>query len=344
MDRRIALLAAVALVVVVGVVALVAVGGEDDADVVVDDTTTTGPEETTTTTEPTTTTTSTTVPDQGEPVAVAVDADGRVVVLDIEDGDVDRVLLEGIAVDDPAKNGIAVAPERGEVFVTRPERGDEPTELVKVALDGSGSESLGEGIAPSVSPDESFLAYVRFVEREVPLPAPVLVIRELDTGEERVLAREDERDFHFIPDTAWTADGDRVAFVAGEIVTGLYLVDADAETLDDAERIGPPRNDRDASWSAVTAFGEDTLAVVERCCDVGASERWLVLAVDVSERTAGSGLLPDERVEASFLDSPTGERRLLYVTDVRPGGGTLHRWDGSDDPEVVSDGIVVAAW
>lgn len=320
----------------------VAVTSDDDADVAGDDPTTTAPEETTTITERTTT--PTTAFDQGEATVVAVDADGQLVVLDAGSGEVDRVRLEDIAVDDPAKNDIARAPERGEIFVTRPRPADTPTERVRVAVDGSASESLGEGIAPSVSPDGSRLAYVRSIDTGAQSPAPVLVIRELATDDERELARDNEPDFHFIPETAWTADGEQVAFVAGEILTGLYVVDVDAASLDEAQRIAPVAREDGTSWSAVTAFGEDTLAVVETCCDVGDRQRWLVLAVNLSQQEVAGGLLPGDRVEASRLDSPSAERRLVYITDLRPGGGTLHRWDGSGEPEVVADEIVAAAW
>ena len=344
MDRRKAVFVALGVMVVIGVALVaVAVTREDDADVAGDGPTTTAADDTTTTTERTTTT-PTTAFDQRGATVVAVGADGRVVVLDAGSGEVDRVLLEGIAVDDPAKNGIARAPDRGEIFVTRPRPAGTPTELVQLAADGSASESLGEGVAPSVSPDGSHLAYVRFIDRGSQSPAPVLVIRELATGDERELARDNEPDFHFIPDTAWTADGERVAFVAGEILTGLYVVDSDATSLDEAQRIGPVAREDGTSWSAVTAFGEDTLAVVETCCDVVDRQRWLVLAVNLSQREVEGGLLPGDRVEASRLDSPSGERRLLYITDLRPGGGTLHRWDGSGEPEAVADEIIAAAW
>lgn len=344
MDRRRALFVALGVVVglaLLAVVVVAAVGGGDDDEVAVDDgtTTTVAADDITTTSD----TTSTTAPDAATPRIVAVDGDGRLVVLD-DEGDIDRVLLEGIRVDDPASNGIAVAQDRGEVFVTRPGEAGAPTELIRVGLAGAGEETLADGSAPSVSPDGSQLAYVKLVERDGPLPAPALVVRNLDTGEERELARDAEPDFHFIADTAWTADGAQVAFVAGEIFTALYLVDARAGTLDDAERVGPDAREEGSSWSAVTAFGDDTLAVVETCCDVGDRVRWLVLAVNVAQRTVEGGLLPAERTEASRLDSPAGEQRLLYVTDIHPGGGILHRWDGAGAPEIVAEGIVVAAW
>lgn len=169
MDRRKAVFVALGVVVVIwlGLMA-VAVTRDDDAVVVGDDPTTTAAEGTTTTTERTTTI-PTTAFDQDGATVVAVGADGRVVVLDAGNGEVDRVLLEGIRVDDPAKNSIARAPDRGEIFVTRPRPADTLTELVRVAADGSASESLGEGIAPSVSPDESRLAYVRSIDRGCPI-------------------------------------------------------------------------------------------------------------------------------------------------------------------------------
>lgn len=178
-----------------------------------------------------------------------------------------------------------------------------------------------------MSPDGNRLAYVRSIDTGAQSPAPVLVIRGLATGDERELARDNEPDFHFIPETAWTADGEQVAFVAGEILTGLYVVDVDAASLDEAQRIAPVAREDGTSWSAVTAFGEDTLAVVETCCDVGDRQRWLVLAVNLSQQEVEGGLLPGDpgrglTSRQSVRRAPTGlhHRPQAWWRDAAPVG------------------------
>jgi hypothetical protein len=54
-----------------------------------------------------------------EPIA-AVNADGQVVLVDAFTGLTTRVLLEDVAVDDPAANGISLAPDHETVFVAVP--------------------------------------------------------------------------------------------------------------------------------------------------------------------------------------------------------------------------------
>lgn len=68
------------------------------------------------------------------------------------------------------------------------------------------------------------------------------------------------------------------------------------------------------------------------------------MAVNLAQGTVEGGLLPDERTEATWLDSDPSGERLLLVVDGDPGSRTLMRWDGHSEPQHVADGIVVAAW
>lgn len=328
--------------------------GDDDADVA--DTTTTEADTTTTTEAPVTTTEPTTggAPDE----IAAVLADGRVALLDAETGDVEQTLLEGIDVSDPAEHGIAVGPDGDDVFVVRPAReAGQDHDIVRVPADGGEPETVAEGRAPAVSPDGSTLAYAAVDPTEGPgQPSPYLVLHDLDSGEERELRREQQPDYYFVVDLAWTADGDQLAFVVGEIQTGLHIVDSDAESLDAAERVGPVAREEGTSWTAVTAFDDERLAVVEDCCGVPARERWHVLAVHPETGAVEGTVLPEERVEVSRLDSDESTDHLVLLAQLRPDGGTLLRWsspraaaEGTDDPgndEVVElrDDVIVAAW
>lgn len=341
------------LAVIAALLLLAAACGDDDAETS-DATSTTEPEVTTTSdADPTT---STTAPDgtAAPETIAAVLGDGTLAVLDADSGEVQERLLDGIDVSDPAKNGIAVSPDGEAIFVVRPATDvTVPHDIVRVPVDGSTTEVVAQGRAPAVSPDGETLAYVA-VEPDpgTEQPHPEIVLRDLTSGDEQRLVRDEEPGFQFIVDVAWTADGAQLAFVAGEIQTGLYLVDVAAAGLDDAVRAGPDNRGEGTSWTAVTSLDDERLAVVETCCGVPDVERWHVIVLDVPSGSVDGPLLPEERVEASALDSDASSRHIVMVMDQRPGGGTLHRTslpqsdDGSADGvlEAVRDDVVVAAW
>lgn len=285
-----------------------------------------------------------TAPDRDD-VAVMVDADGRVVVIDATTGDEVRELLDGVRVDDPASNDIAMTPDRAAVFVVVPP--DEPpgtSDIVRVPVDGGQQETVAQGTVPAVSPDGQTLAYVTYEQDGPGHPEPLVVVQELDSGAETRLARDDP--FVFIPDVEWSADGTRVVFTAGEIHTGLHAVAADADSLDQARRLGPDldENPRRTSWGPVAALDEGRLAVVEACCDLPREDRWHIVEVDATDGTVAGSLIPDERIEATHLDSEAESGDLLMVLRGGPDGGALVRWDGEGEPEQITDGVIVAAW
>lgn len=287
----------------------------------------------------------------------AVLGDGSLAMLDAESGEVQSILLEDIDVSDPAKNGIATTPDGDQVFVVRPATAQsERHEIVRVSVDGGEPEVVANGRAPAVSPDGETLVYVESGEQELPPPDFVFVFRDLDTGEERRLHREQEEGFHFIVETEWTADGEQLAFVAGEIKTGLYLLDADAEDLDQARFVGPEAGEEDVAWTAVAPFEDQRLAVVETCCDLVNRDRWHVVAVNPQTGEVEAALLPEERVEASRVSADQSARHLLLVSrSGDPSGGTLLRWsspqasgpqdqDGAGSLRELRQDVIVAAW
>lgn len=270
--------------------------------------------------------------------AAAVLADGRVVVLDAETGSVDQVLLEGVRVEDPASNAIAASPDGGTVYVVRPATSDTDSEIVRVSSSGGDAEVVTTGNSPAVSPDGGTLAYVRVLEQEPAGFTPTLRLRDLQTGSERELRGGR---FYAIHDLTWTTDGSALAFTAGEIATGVYILERDAQSLGEARRLGPEEDE--ASWSDVSALDEGRIAVIERCCRIPdpSPQRWRVVAVRTEDGSVGD-VLVDRR--ASLVDGWADGAALLVLETGGPGGGTLLRWDGSGAPREVRDDVIVAAW
>ena len=279
---------------------------------------------------------------QAQTSIAAVDVDGRAVLLDPTTGQVRRVLLDGITVDDPADNGIAVTPDRSTVFVVRPTQSGPNDEIVQISAAGGEPHLTIAGQSPAVSPDGSTLAYVHNVASSGPgQPSPTLRLRDLATGTERELAGGD---FYAIHDLTWMPDSHRIAFTAGEIEQGVHVVSRDAASLTEARRLGP--DNLDASWNDVATLGDETLAVVERCCSIPDPEQWRVVSVDVSTGNVGNEVFGRDRTEASFIDHREDAEGIVVLRQVRPApeGGTLLRWDGSDGLAQVRDGIIAAAW
>lgn len=126
--------------------------------------------------------------------------------------------------------------------------------------------------------------------------------------------------------------------------TSVHVVDRDAASLDDARRLGPENSD--ASCDDVTTLGDNTLAVVERCCQFPDPdpERWHVLSVDATTGTVNGEVFGQDRTEATPVDARDDAAGLIAVRRGGPDGGTLLRWDGSGEPRSITDGVIVAAW
>lgn len=279
---------------------------------------------------------------QAQPSIAAVDVNGRAVLLDPTTGEVRRVLLDGIPVDDPAANGIAWTPDRSSVFVVRPSQSGPNDEIVQISTGDFQPHLTIAGQSPAVSPDGSTLAYVHNIASSGPgQPSPTLRLRDLRTGAEQELAGGD---FYAINDLTWLPDSNRIAFTAGEINQGVHVVSRDAASLTEARRLGPA--DLDASWHDVATLGDDSLAVVERRGSIPDPEQWHVVSVDVSTGNVGNEVFGRDRTEASFIDHREDAQGIVVVRRVRPApeGGTLLRWDGSDGLAQVRDGVIVAAW
>lgn len=281
-----------------------------------------------------------------EDTAVAVTADGRLVVLDATSGEEIRELMDGIPTDDPAKNDIAVTPDGSQAYVAVPasESGGD-TDIVRVPVAGGEPEVVAtDASSPAVSPAGTTLAYAEHVGDGPGHPEPRLVRRDLATGDEVRLAVADADAYFYVSDVSWTADGQQLAFTDGEINTGVHTIAADATSMSQARRLGPGEEqaDTDLSWSDTAAFGR-RLAVTETCCDVG-EERWRVIDVDPGDGSRHGTLMGEQRLEAVHLDSNADASALLAVEGGGLEGGTLRRWNGAGEAHTVADDVIVAAW
>lgn len=293
----------------------------------------------TTTASPATSPAPTTSPPDDSVRIAVVDGRGRVVLLDGDSGDEERVLMDGVEVDDPSSLDIAVSPDRSTVFVVRPgASAEQEPEIVQVAADGGAAQVVTSGRSPAISPDGGTLAYVRLVDDPPAGFEPTLRLRDLDSGDERALTGGD---FYAIQDLAWTAAGEQLAFTAGEIRTGVHVMDRVATSLAEARRLGP--EDTDGTWSDVAALSDGRLAVIERCCQVPDPnpDRWRILAVDPRDGATGAAVLDRRAVR---IDARADGEGLLVIQDGGPGGGTLLRWHGSGQPRELADDVLVAAW
>ena len=279
-------------------------------------------------------------PTPDEPNAIAaVTAGGDVVLMDPESGEQIDQVLGGISTDDPAKNGIAISPDGQTIFVVRPAQELSENEIVRVDRESGESEVLANGGAPAVSPDGQTLAYT-VVENGLQ-PTPAIVVHDLESGDERVLRSEGADTFVFISELTWWADGSELAFMAGEIQTGIHVVDADAASLDAARRVGPV--DLDHSWRSSAVVEDDRLAVVAVAGDPVQRELWTVQVVD-RDGTVVEEPLPVERIEAAGVASRPGESGLAVIDGTGPDGGTLMLWDGGDQLTALMEGVVAVAW
>jgi hypothetical protein len=274
----------------------------------------------------------------------AVDADRRAVVLDGQTGEVLRVLLEGVNTDDPADNAIAVTPDRSAAYVVRPGQAEQDSQIVRISMSGGEPETVTQGNAPALRPDGAELAYVRFVDTGNVTPEPTIRLRNLATGAERAIT-PGQQDFYGIWDLSWTDDGSRIAFTAGEISTGVHILERTASSLDEAERLGP--DDTEATWNDVASLGTNELAVIEQCCGQPNPDpqTWHVVTVDATTGEVVGVVFGQDRTEAAVIDDRDDGTGLIAVESRGPDGGPLLRWNGSDSRvRTLADEIIVAAW
>lgn len=168
---------------------------------------TTVPPSTTTPAAPSTTVVSGTPPT----VIVAVTVDGRLVVLDAMTGAELRQLADlgdprGGGAEGPGPNSvtqISVTPDHTMAYFDsccEPAAGM----IFAVPVDGSAPpEPLTNGLGPAVSPDGRYLAYTAI---------NAVVVRDLQTGEERTFTDPAYDETPLFGDVTWSADGTRIYY------------------------------------------------------------------------------------------------------------------------------------
>ncbi|PSO51635.1 MAG: hypothetical protein BRC31_06390 [Actinobacteria bacterium QS_5_72_10] len=246
-----------------------------------------------------------------EESAVALTANGQVAVVDTTTGKPLRQLMS-VPTDDPAKNDLAVTPDRRTAFVTRPGSAGQPTDIARVPVSGGEPEVVAtDASSPAVSPDGETLAYIVHRYPHPGDPDPRIVLRDLSSGQRVML--DSGGDWHYVSELAWTADGERLAFVSGEVLTGVATIDADATSM------------------------------VDRCCDLAQPRQWRVLHAGLDGAIHGT-LIADGRLEASRVTSNADGSALLAVVDGGPDGGQLVRWNGAGQAHTVTGDVIEAAW
>lgn len=203
---------------------------------------------------------------------------------------------------------------------------------------------IGAGRLPSASPNGGTLAYARSGFGDS------LVLRDLATGKERVLAAKNRPASTFYT-LSWSEDSSTLfIFWVWEDAEGYIEVDVrTATSLDDAKKIEQPATSGEPNdgFSYRAAFGNRTVAV-HRCCLVEASEgtmrewdetwqrltilsptgEWLGDAVDLRER-AVSALTVSKFGKLDYA---------MYVLEDRE----LWAWDGVSPPTLLAGGMLSA--
>lgn len=360
--RRMAAGSVAALVLTLGITGVaVSLPSDDSSDDVEirDDRTTlpTVPPSTTVTTTPGTTTSTTTDdagqtgpttpgPDEGGDVfAAIVQASGRdvaqVVLANATTGTVDRVLAEFPLLNRPASCCLASSQDSRTVYYVVP-AGDYGSGMVsdtiwRVATNGGDPEQVVAGTNPSLSPDDTRLAYTTPLGGDAP---PALVVRELDDGGERrfVLRSVDN-----IVYATGFADDDTVVFARGGLEEGSRVAAISllggVDELAGAEVLGPPSSaPPGTTWSSPDHRVTDgRLGVVENCCELDANSTdgdRSYLVVD----PAGGAVLDRVALPGYMLDAEAGPAgtELLFLRPPAdsPGPNTLLRWTGTELVEV----------
>lgn len=273
------------------------------------------------------------------PTAVAVTAQGAVVVVDTATGRIVRT---------PAPVGSAAAdqkpvrtPDGATVYFAK--RGVDCgfDTLFEVPVDGRRApRRLTSGLAAAFSPDGTKLAYVNTQG----CVAANLVVRDVATGVERFWEPGPNSRHVFttggLDAVDWAPDNRRVAFQFDG--GGVYVLDTLVPALlDVATPVQPRQQPRDAT-AAIPAWKPDDgrLAVAVRCCtnpaQVQATARTLLVDVLTNEATE---LLPPGEVVLS-LDYDGSGQWLLWVDE----DGNLEARGADGRTRHLGTGFATATW
>ena len=226
----------------------------------------------------------------------------------------------------------------------------------RVALDGDGAapgraERVTEGTfqfgSPSVSPDGSTIAYLKYSDFEM----KDLFVRGLDNGEERQVTRSGR----VVRDSRWSPDGSKLAYGeqsdSGRFPMVVLLRDGVAERVGTRPTQHAGR-DRQFAWAPdsnsllylLDGSGDFILLDLE----TGAEQELLEEGANEDRDVLYAQFAPDGRAVAVQVDS-TGARPLLKVVqlDDRSTRTLLESavplaWSTPDTIHVIVDGLIVA--
>lgn len=258
---------------------------------------------------------------------VAVNDDGKVVVLASRDGRVVRTLARGA---DQATT-VAVTPDARRVYFDRetaPSAGCRGREIVSVPVDGADTERVALGSSPMISPDGRHLVFLDACG------APTaLVVTELGDAR-REVGRSVADAAGMIDGPSWALDSRTVAYAVVDATSGssrVQLFDVDSRT--ETSGVMLPSGVR---WQGYFGTIGAYLGVQGRQAVVLDPRAGAVLQVLFE-------VGPADSVRKVVSDS-LGDNVLAVVSSAN-GTLRLERWvNGESKTRKVADGIVAAAW
>ncbi len=214
--------------------------------------------------------------------------------------------------------------------------------ITRLPLDGSEPEVVVQGVAPAVSADGRWLAYISNGSCD---ELPELVIHDL-TGAEPDRSFGDPDKFP-VDEPSWTPDGEQV-FVStlnlspcadclpGEVIA----LDVDsAESLADGTPVGD-EGEGCLQWPMVAA-GADLVAAINASCGISEGR----LGVTDADTNATSPLATGTPEASTIVElNAEGGRLLLVEFDAATSTNTLVAWSPDDGRVELGNGIAAAVW
>lgn len=273
---------------------------------------------------------------------VAATEDGRLVVLDSSTGAEIRELADDAATAVGAGNNVAVAPDGSAVYYARTIDvmcGGAPlTEVARVDVATGTVESVASAVRyPAMSPDGRLLAYTG-----IPNCSDAgrdILVQDLQTGEGKWFSTEQWPIQQGIGLLSWAADSRHLTFTPFDAPDEAFprVLDTLMDIpLDEAPRVLNPDGSR------ITGYYGTNLFIGTRCS-----------APDEPSHTAIVTFAPTSgAIEQTLFRIPVECPVGLVATDSTGGSvlvvtqrpSRLYGWRVGEEPVLITDGIVAAAW
>jgi hypothetical protein len=301
----------------------------------------------------------------GGPATFAVLSGGHVALLQAADPTLPPVGLGPDVFNDVTATAVAAVGDR-HVYYTAGSRGDACTAMLeRVEIDGSGTqfETVVQRVAGrvtelAVSPDGRWLAYVALVSFQGYCHWPVLHVRDLRTGAERVWRHADDGtgDAPYVESLSWAPDGRRLALTAtpccrDDTLTGVRVLDTSGRPGDYLDvpvlAADVSESEREGCSLHRPAFRGGDLVVVRACRAFPLADNAPVVRLVSLDQATGRVGPPLFTLRGGVPDTLTFDRtgrHALVVTGRRGAPSRLTRWDGGRSDTVVDvAGLPVAA-